>query len=103
MLDTYSGFSKSQCIKRYGVCTERQQQPEKKLKQREPKIVQINPDQEQNQEQEHAGKDDNDEQDEKLASKFYTNLQKNIDDDDDDDDEVKGENSADQTFLDLLF
>jgi hypothetical protein len=71
------------------------EEPEKKLKQREPKIVQINTDQEQKQEQEHAGNDDDDEQDEKLASKFYTNLQKNIDDEDDDDEEVKGENSAD--------
>jgi cytoskeletal protein RodZ len=78
------------------------EEPEKKLKQRDPKIVQINPDQEQKQkqkqkqEQEHADKDDDDaEHDEKLASKFYTNLQKNIDDDDDDEDEVNGENSAD--------
>jgi type IV secretory pathway VirB10-like protein len=70
------------------------EEPEKKLKQREPKIVQINTDQEQKQEQEHVGDDDDDEQDEKLASKFYTNLQKNIDDEEEDD-EIKGENSAD--------
>jgi cytoskeletal protein RodZ len=79
------------------IINEDPEDPEKKLKQHEPKIVQINPDQEKNQEKNHHSKEDNDEQDEKLASKFYTNLQKNIDDEDDEDDEdeVKGENSAD--------
>lgn len=51
----------------------------KKVNTSEQKIQQVND------EQENAGKDDNDEQDQAIANKFYNNLQKNIEDEDEND------------------